>query len=261
MSGRERRLPCDVAFRFERSARDFDVLARYARRLDADVIALQEADGPEAARLVFRGYSFCFTARRHPQNNGFAIRAGLPHRCGRDVTALSLRDSLRRGAELILFPGEPREVHLLSVHLKAGCSRDPLDTRSEACRDLSRQVSALEAWIDAQARAGRRFAVLGDFNRQLLRERSDGKARGLWPAIDDGEPPEADLLNAAEGQRFRNCTPGQRYSEYIDFIVLSRSLGQAVVPGSFERLTYRPTDAHRAQLSDHCPVAIRVRLP
>jgi hypothetical protein len=74
----ERRLPCDVAQRLERSSRDFATLARYARTLDADVIALQEVDGPEAARLVFPGYEFCFTGSRHLQNTGFAFRAGLP---------------------------------------------------------------------------------------------------------------------------------------------------------------------------------------
>src|SRR5690606_29873491 len=51
IEGRERRIPCDVAQRFERSNRDFQALARYAKRLDADVIALQEVDGPAAARL------------------------------------------------------------------------------------------------------------------------------------------------------------------------------------------------------------------
>lgn len=249
----------------ERSARDFELLARYARELDADVIALQEVDGPDAARLVFPGYRFCFTARPHVQNNGFAIREGIPYRCGQDVTELSLGDTVRRGAELILFPDEPHEIRLLSVHLKAGCSRDRLSSRNDACRDLARQVAALEAWIDAQASAGRRFAVLGDFNRDLLGERGPardaaGRLLQVWPEIDDGEPPEADLFNAAEGQRFRNCTPGQRFSSYIDHIVLSRSLARAVVPGTFERLTYRPADAHRARLSDHCPLSIRVRV-
>src|SRR6187549_3963473 len=43
--GDVRRVPCDVASRFERSSRDFSVLARYAKALDADVVALQETDG------------------------------------------------------------------------------------------------------------------------------------------------------------------------------------------------------------------------
>jgi endonuclease/exonuclease/phosphatase family metal-dependent hydrolase len=264
--GTERRLPCDVALRFERSSADFRALARYAKQLDADVIALQEVDGPAAAALVFEGYRFCFSARRHLQNNGFAIRPGVPHRCGQDLQALSLNDSLRRGAELIVYPGERREVRLLSVHLKSGCNRGMLDAKRTACRDLSRQVPLLEAWIDTQSRAGRRFAILGDFNRDLLRDASGaarssaGKLLRLWPEIDDGDPPESDLRNAAEGQRFMGCAPGQRYKSYIDFIVLSRSLGASVVPGTFSRVTYQATDVARLKLSDHCPVSVTVRL-
>jgi endonuclease/exonuclease/phosphatase family metal-dependent hydrolase len=264
--GAQRRLPCDVALRFDRSSSDFHALARYAKQLNADVIALQEVDGPAAAALVFEGYRFCFSARRHVQNTGFAIRPGIPHRCGQDLQTLSLNDSLRRGAELIVYPGERHEVRLLSVHLKSGCNRGTLDANKDACRDLSRQVPLLEAWIDAQSRAGRRFAILGDFNRDLLRDASGpahssaGRLLRLWPEIDDGDPPESDLRNAAEGQRFIGCAPGQRYKSYIDSIVLSRTLGASVVPGSFFRVTYQAPEATRLKLSDHCPVSVTVGL-
>jgi len=265
VSGNQRRLPCDVVHRFERSSRDFATLARYAHQLDADVIALQEVDGAEAARLVFPGYTFCFTSRRHVQNNGFAIRAGIPHRCAPDVVTLSFGDTLRRGAELVMYPGEPYEIRLLSVHLKSGCSDKPLDGPDKACRTLARQVPALKGWIDVRAAAHRPFALLGDFNRDLLGEppagrSGDGRSLGVWAEIDDGVPAEADLRDAAEGERFRNCAPGGAYGAFIDHIVLSRALGAAIVPGSFQRVTFSAADARHAVLSDHCPVAVRVSI-
>jgi endonuclease/exonuclease/phosphatase family metal-dependent hydrolase len=260
LRGDVRRLPCDVVARFERSSRDFAMLARYARELDADVVALQEVDGPNAARLVFPDYQFCFTGRRHVQNTGFAIRRGVPHRCGPDLRALSTGDSLRRGAELILYPGETGELRLLSVHLKSGCPTKPLTAPSDACRDLARQVPALERWIDDQASAKRRFAILGDFNRDLLADQHPGRRAGsLWWEIDDGRPDGANLHNAAAGEAFRNCVPGQGFRSYIDHILLSRSLTPAALPASFSRVTYRPADARHARLSDHCPVSIRLR--
>lgn len=253
--GDTRRIPCDVVTRFERSSRDFSVLARYARELDGDVIALQEVDGAEAARLVFTDHEFCFTSRKHVQNTGFAIRRGVPFRCAPDVRSLAPTDSLRRGAEVVVFPGAPEEIHLLSVHLKSGCPSKPLSAADGPCRDLARQVPALEGWIDAQARTGKRFAVLGDFNRNLLASAGDD----LWKDIDDGDPAEADLRNAAEGERFRNCVPGQGYRAFIDHIVLSKTLAAAIVPRSFGRVTFSAADARHARLSDHCPVSIRVQ--
>jgi endonuclease/exonuclease/phosphatase family metal-dependent hydrolase len=249
-------LPCDVAQRLERSERDFAALARYARELNADVISLQEVDGESAARLVFPGYSFCFTRRAHVQNNGFAIRAGVPHRCDPDLESLSLGDALRRGAQLTLFPGEAGEMRLLSVHLKSGCADKPLTRTDKACDELTRQIPALRRWIDEQERTGRPYAVLGDFNRDLLGDSGPG---GLWQQL-SGSAERPQLVNVASGQAFRNCVPGQGYAAYIDHIVLSRAPGVTVVPGSFSRLTYRAVDARRARLSDHCPVAVRTHI-
>jgi endonuclease/exonuclease/phosphatase family metal-dependent hydrolase len=260
--GRRRRsIPCDVAAKLERSTADFDALAGYARELDADVIALQEVDGPAAARRVFPRHRFCFSTAPAVQNLGFAIREGLAFRCGRELTELSLGGRLRTGVELVLYPGTPREMRLLAVHLKSGCGRRTLDSPREACTVLARQVPLLERWIDAEAAAGRPFAVLGDFNRELLRDpgpaRNDaGGPRSLWAEIDDADPPESDLVNAAEGERFVNCHPGQNFNGYIDHIVLSRTLAARRVPGSFRRVVFEPREALRRNLTDHCPVAV-----
>lgn len=260
-AGRRRSIPCDVAGRLERSTADFDAIARYARELDADVVAMQEVDGPAAAKRVFPGYRFCFSGAPAVQNVGFAIRPGVPYRCGPDLVELSLDGRVRRGAELVLHPGTPAETRLLAVHLKSGCGRRTLDSPREQCAALARQVPLLEAWIDAQAAAGRPFAVLGDFNRELLRDTgpardAQGRLRSLWNEIDDADPPEADLVNAADGQSFVNCHAGQNFTGYIDHILLSRSLAARQLPGSFHRVTFDTQDALRRKLTDHCPVAI-----
>ena len=255
--GARRSVPCDVAQEMARSNEDIALLRRYARELNADVVALQEVDGPDAARLVFSDHEFCFSGRTAVQNNGFAIRRGVPFSCGPDLTDLSLDDDVRRGVELRVFPGTARELRLLSVHLKSGCSRDPLDSQRRGCPELARQVPALEAWIDSQAREHKSFAVLGDFNRDLRREPPENS---VWAAIDDADPPEADLVNTADGESFQNCSPAQTFSGYIDYIVLGRRMARGLVPDSFGRALYRPRDAMRRKLSDHCPVFIRLRV-
>ncbi len=262
-------IPCDIVEpprSMRRSAADFARLQEYARRLDADVVALQEVDGPDAAALVFPGYAFCFTRRDHVQNVGFAVRPGLPFRCA-DYAALALGgDGLRRGAELTLFPDSTRQIALLSVHLKSGCPNQVLTNRRDDCRRLAEQVPVLERWIDARAAQGIPFAVLGDFNRRLARERHTardrhGKLAAMWPELDDGDPPEADLTNATSGQPYRPCSLGQRYDDFIDHIVLSRSLAAQLVPGSFQQVTFGREDSRRGGLSDHCPIAVTLHLP
>jgi endonuclease/exonuclease/phosphatase family metal-dependent hydrolase len=253
--GARRAVPCDVAHELQRGSQDIRALRAHARRLDADIVALQEVDGGDAARLIFPGYDFCFSSRVHVQNNGFAIRHGLPHACAPDITALSNSDDVRRGVELRVFPDTPREMRLLSVHLKSGCARDAIDSTRANCVALRAQIPALEQWIDAQAVAGKPFAVLGDFNRDL---RQEMPGAGLWADLDDGDPAASDLVNTAEGQSFQNCMPQQSFSGYIDYIVLGRAMARGLVPQSFGRALYRPRDAARRKLSDHCPVFIRL---
>ena len=263
--GPGRVIPCDVANSKERSNRDFAALARYARRLDADVVAIQEVDGPIPARRLFAAYQFCFSSRSHVQNLGFAVRAGLPFRCDSDVVPLSLGDSVRRGVQLTIWPGGANEMHLLAVHLKSGCGRNTLDSGKKECSTLAQQAPVLEQWIDVQAAAGRRFAVLGDFNRDLTWDtgpahNAEGKISSLWNDINDGDPPQARLTLAAQLGAFRNCSLTQNFPGFIDQIILGPALAARVVPGSMSRVTYENADVVARRLSDHCPVAITLRL-
>jgi endonuclease/exonuclease/phosphatase family metal-dependent hydrolase len=264
-----REIPCDIVAPPDRSLRrtaaDFERLRMYAQRLNADVIALQEVDGPGAAALVFPGYNFCFTRRTHVQNVGFALRAGIAFRCT-DYPALALAsDGLRWGAQLTLFADSRWHMQLLAVHLKSGCPSQVLSNRREECRRLARQVPVLERWIDERAAADVPFAVLGDFNRRLARERHvardrHGKLIAMWPELDDGDPPEAELTNVTAGQPYRRCSPHERYDDFIDHILLSRSLAPRLVPGSFEQITFDRTDMRGGRLSDHCPFAVTVKV-
>lgn len=261
---RERWVPCNVADELERSAIDFRTLARYANQLDADVIALQEVDGAAAARRVFRNHDFCFTSRSGVQNNGFAIRKGIPHRCGKDVEELSLGGRVRSGSVLILYPDEAHEIHLLSIHLKAGCPRRPLDDSRSDCATLARQVPILKTWIDTQVAADRRYAILGDFNHDFSTRgpaRNDaGELRNFWAEIASVDSARNRLVNVTSDQPFVNCSAGENYSSYIDHVVLGERLARDRVTDSFIRITFDTRDALNRKLSDHCPVGVDIRL-
>ncbi len=115
---------------------------------------------------------------------------------------------------------------------------------------LSRQVPLLEQWIDAQAQAGRRFAVLGDFNRRISLEQggaraADGRQLNLWAEINDADPPGAALTAVTLAGPFRKCVATDEYDSYIDLVVLGKKLARDIVPDSFQRVTYRLDDCRR----------------
>ena len=259
-----RSIPCDVAREPARGDADFARLRLYAGQLDADVIALQEVDGPAAARQVFTDHDFCFTARRAVQNNGFAIRRGRGIRfvCGPDYTPLAAGHGLLRvGVQLTLFPGTPQELHLLGVHLKSGCARQRLDEPTEACELLTRQVAPLRSWVRQQAAAGRRFLLLGDFNRRLAQEQGPphpGRGR-MWPELERDALPGAALTAITAGQPYIKCHLSEPHGAYIDHIIAGEQAAQRWVPSSFRRVSFDQRDAARLRLSDHCPIAVDYR--
>lgn len=266
VAGADRRLPCAVVPRLDRDAEDFAVLRRYATQIDGDVIALQEVDGPRTAERLFPGFAFCFSSRLNVQNNGFAIRRGVPFRCEADYLPLSLGDTVRRGVVVTLFPGTASEITVMNVHLKSGCPAEPLtDEKIEACATLARQLGPLEAWIDTQARAGRRFALMGDFNRRFSIERggardAQGRPLNVWAEINDGEPAGASLVDVTRGAKFTKCVADDPYDQYIDTVLLDKTLAARILPKSFIRVTYTREDAIRHALSDHCPVGVALRV-
>ena len=265
VGGDDRTLPCAITKHEPRTPEDYASLRHYAAQLRADIVALQEVDGPEAAAQVFPGYDFCFSTRAHVQKNGFAIRRGLPHRCEAEYEPLSLNNAVRRGVVVTFFPGTANEFRLMSVHLKSGCPAGPMTAAGRNCDLLSRQVAPLEAWIEGEAAASHRFGVLGDFNRRFTIEKGparDGQGRQLnvYAEIADGQPAASSLVNVTGREKFVPCTTGSEYREYIDNILLGRDLAKSVVRKSFVRVVFNDADASQRWLSDHCPVGIELHL-
>lgn len=235
-----------------RSDADFAALARYADVLDADVVALQEVDGPAAAARVFspERYAFYFEPGDNLQRTGFAVRRSLTVVDDPDYVALRNGNERLRAGAVITVSVAGRPLRLMSVHLKSGCFARPLADDSDACQSLRPQIPLLEAWIDRAAASDTAFVVLGDFNRRLGTPGDE-----VWATLDDADPADADLTAVTEG-RVSACENG-RYPDYIDHLVLDRQAAGWLVPGSFRQLVY--DDGETAQLSDHCPILVRLQ--
>lgn len=243
--GKRATLPCDVVQDLARDSADLARLAAYVRDLDADVVAFQEVESAEIAGEVFRGYRICMATGTGAQQVGFAVRPHVPHRCGPELESVSLNGRSRKAMSMFLTPAGRPPIELLVVHLKSGCSRDPLDSAIAACRTLAQQAGHLGDWVSM--RGAQPFIVLGDFNRVPPASADDA----FWQRL---QTDHTQLL--ADQLPFRNCFVGQPYWQFIDHVLLSRSLLHALVADSPRHTGYRSADVVRYRLSDHCPVSI-----
>ena len=249
-------LPRDLV---PRDAADFARLAGYAQRLDADIVALQEVDGPAAAARIFDPgqYAFYFPDEADVQRSGFAVRWTLRVMRNPDLAALDLhpnaRFSLRRGADITVESGGQR-LRLVSIHLKAGCREERLlPPSSPDCDSLSRQAAILAEWIAARRREGVAFAIAGDFNRRL-----GAPGDTFLPLLERAAP----LLRATEGLS-NPCWSGVRKGQpFVDHILLGGGAERRWLPDSLRVMVYAERGGEwRDRLSDHCPVSLRLQLP
>jgi endonuclease/exonuclease/phosphatase family metal-dependent hydrolase len=223
---------------------DYTALRAVARRLDADIIALQEVENAAAVGRVFDASRYDIVVSPRPearlgdcrgtrgqtrtaQRTAFAINRARLARLGlgwRELPPFEKIgvDARRWGTRIWVAPlspvGESEEgLELMSLHLKSGCAWGRLDTRDQrraACRTLRRQRGILEQWIDARATADTPFVLMGDFNRQLDQPNDD-----FWRDIDDGE-----VCNWRADQGFgRVCLPGSHTDDADADLVLANA--------------------------------------
>jgi endonuclease/exonuclease/phosphatase family metal-dependent hydrolase len=249
-------LPRDLTTRTEP---DFVRLRAYAERLAADVIALQEVDGPLAAARVFdfTAYDFHFPAESDVQRSGFAWRKGLNVTRNPDLMALDLRPtarrSLRRGADITLHGENGARLRLLSIHLDGGCSQGSVrQPNNSDCQSLGQQAHILADWIADRRRENIPFVILGDFNRRFSRDDE------VLATMNAASP----MRRATEGFSNPCWSRDGQGRAFIDHILLGLRAADWLVKDSFRVLSYTERDsALRDVISDHCPISVRLQLP
>ena len=237
-----------------RAPADFAALARYARRLGADVVGLEEVDGPAPAALLFpaSAYQVVMTNDDVVQRVGLAVRRGIAVERHDDLRDLDVekraRHRLRSGLDVTLRDGDVA-LRVLVVHLKSGCwSADEDREGRRACADLDRQIPVLAAWIAARRAEGGPFLVIGDFNRRLQ------AGDRVLAAMDAAAP----LVSAAEGL----SSPCWGGGDFIDDVLAGGPAAGWMERDSLRVMVYRGADpAGKDRLSDHCPVSVRLSLP
>jgi len=259
----------------KRTTSDYVELALYAKKLDADVISLQEVENAEYAQKVFGDdYDYYFSTKNWVQRVGVAVRKSSGYKViSTEYKALDV-GRVRYGMDVTLSKGN-KQLRLLAVHLKSGCFDKPLDTNSvtlmtetskrdaktkNACTKLSKQIKPLESWIDSRAKESIPFIVFGDFNRRFNKdiEHEYTEESGLWQAIDDDDAEDIWSPTISENSK---CWGGY-YKDFIDHIILDPRAKSKFVDGSFEQLVFdqKYTKKLSRSLSDHCPISVKLKL-
>ena len=259
-----------------RDTADYTAIRRYLRQAGADVVAFQEVENLRAAQRVFPASEYdihistrpaqtprkCYdsTNNKRMQRTGFAVRRDIAQRIGFNVvrqadvrTLQGAYNGGRWGVYLILEPASADKaasapalptLHLLSIHLKSGCTYQTINAPKAGtnCHLLGVQVDTLSDWIRARARQD--FIVAGDFNRQL-----DMVGDEAWRRLESGATDDeyTDLEKALHGVKHpRPYNP--RYPFAIDHIIYNQALDNLML----EQRTH--FDVQADEYSDHLPL-------
>ncbi|MEZ8824349.1 endonuclease/exonuclease/phosphatase family protein [Vibrio amylolyticus] len=242
-----------------RSSQDFKKLNQYFIAMSVDVLAFQEVNDVEAIRrVVGKDYTIWLSERSWDNNKqhqfggvnqytGFAVHKTLAVTSVRDIKLEDTpKSKLRFGTYLLLNTINSEPVHLMSIHLKAGCNSGFRNTRN--CQRLKVQGTELNRWIMDRQLDNDQYIVLGDFNSNLSATDS-----WMWEGISKGT--SAILATRAtkplcEVRSKRNASNTFRYNSVIDHVVTSPNFHLVEA----KQVLYKKEDVIDFVLSDHCPV-------
>ncbi|EGU43343.1 endonuclease/exonuclease/phosphatase family protein [Vibrio splendidus] len=249
-------------FSDKRDQVDFDKLGTYFQSLNADVVAFQEVDDVNAIqRVAGDQYQILMSDRALPKNNnhqfkevnqytGFAVRKGVPLTDYADFPLETTSNSKLRFASYIVIETETKPIHMLSLHLKAGCSGAYKSNRD--CSRLKEQAQQLNKWIKQRERNNEYYAILGDFNHNLAYSRD-----WMWKELTqytDAQLATRKTRADCKVRSNRNNHRTHQFRSVIDHIVLSKSLNADPA----KQQVFKTQDVLDYKLSDHCPVSTTI---
>ena len=251
-----------------RNSDDFYKMSHYLETPIPMILAFQEVSSNEAiSKVVGDQYNIYLSDRSLAkfdhlqfedinQYTGFAVAKSLPVSDPTDINLLSSTQSnskrkLRFASYIIIETEQP--IHLLNVHLKAGCSGKFRTNRN--CNTLRQQAKAMNDWISDREASNQSYAIVGDFNHNLAYPND-----WMWEVLAENTSARLATQNTKANCKVRSRNdPNQlhQFRSLIDHMVVSKSL-ELSVP---KQMTFRPDDVLNYQLSDHCPISATLTLP
>ncbi len=247
-----------------RVEKDFEKLTHYVDKTRSDVLAFQEvASAAAIQKILGDNYNVYLsdradTSNRHLQFNdgnqytGFAVRKGITVIDKPDFSITQGSGKLRFASYIVVSAKQDVDTHLLSVHLKAGCSGAYRNNRD--CEIVKQQGHALSKWIKEREANKEQYVVLGDFNHNL-----GYREDWLWDIIAKNTSAELKTQNTkaeCKVRSNRNSNKTHQFRSLIDHIIVGG--GVKASPGT--QTTFKAQDVLDYKLSDHCPVSTTLYL-
>lgn len=261
-----------------RTQKDIDVLASYFKHISPTVLLFQEVDSSKAIQnIVGNNYTVYLSERakeQHKHNQfddinqytGIAVKKGIQVHDPTDIRLNSSSYSKLRFATYLIIDKEKsstdrkasstsedhNKIHLLSIHLKAGCSGK--FTPSKSCITLKQQGLELNLWIKERVYNKESFIVAGDFNHNLSYPND-----WFYSEITQAVQAKTSLASRKTTANCvvksnRNPEKTHQFRSLIDHMIISSDLTDSQVT----QHVYSKSDVLNYQLSDHCPVSLLI---
>ncbi len=253
--------PVDKFSQSQRNKQDFAKLTQYYQSLNPHILAFQEVNDIDAMRKVVGNNAQIVLSQRSQRQNrelqfsdinqytGFAVAADITIvQQPQDLALSSSAQQKLRFGSYIVVELNGQDVHLLSVHLKAGCQGAFRENRS--CNTLKKQGQQLNKWINQRVDSQQTFIIAGDFNHNLAYP-NDWFYQLLNQGVDQKLQLDSKQTEATcQVRSNRNANATHQYRFVIDHIVSY----QLKKRSQAQQLNYALEDVVNYQLSDHCPL-------
>lgn len=248
-----------------RSKGELKNMRAYARKLDVDIVALQEVASKEAVHLLFPEAEWQVIMSARADSKAYECRDS-GYKSTQQKTAIVVKKALQVSAVeqnqgfMLKRPGlrfglgismqTPLGMaDILNLHLKSGCFVDDyLKSDSRACQDLSEQAAILYDWIEKRENASVPYVILGDFNHRI-----SAPYNRMTRSI-RAKSKRASLPIQIVTQPLIGCHP--RYPAPIDHIIVGGLSATGVILSPL--VHYYDDMQEDAMLSDHCATTVNI---
>lgn len=237
--------------RKNRTESDYERIADVIRKIDADVIGVQEIENEQALLKVMTflpGYSYIMGNTGWIQNPAVIYKNDINVKYIMDYSPLAVKDNKTRSGLWVKVKKGNFDFYMMVVHFKSTSSFDNTpELRTESFQLRQQQAKVLRKWADSLVNSGAEqdIIVVGDFNDNPNRT----NMRNLEYLVNDGEFTFITKdLTSCKNPRW----------DLIDHVAVNRSAKNRYVSGSeFVYNFFQSYWEYQSEMiSDHCPVMV-----